>query len=789
MAFVNLSLLMGTLLIGIPIVLHLVMRQKPRKLVFPAIQFLQKRHESNRRTLRLRHWLLLLLRCLAIAVAALALARPSVSSGLFGSWLIIGALSMLVLLIGVLFLVGLVTQQGRFVLILLGGLGTAAIATLLAMLVGTLRESDASLIGNREAPVAAVMVFDSSPRMLYRHENLSRLEQAQETADWMIRQLPPESRVAVLDSRAIRPVFSIDLGTARKTVQRVKSTGAPRPLDRLIETALELLREHELQRKEIYIYTDLTAAAWQIDESSRVLSKLRDATDVALYLIDVGVEAPQNFALGDVALSGQTLAENSRLAISTTISTAGNSGTRAVELYLEDLDPSLPLVRDDKVIVPKSRLHSRQEITLERNSSQQLEFVIPGLERGTRHAEIRIADQDALQIDNTRYITVKVRVPWSILVVAPEDVNTSAFVEAIAPYELRISNRAVYECTAVTPAEIPNQALDEYAAVVLIDPTPMPVTTWEQLGTFVREGGGLALFLGHHAEDGSSFNIPEAAELLPGKLGRQYRVSGRDVFLAPHSYEHPILRWFRPFASSVPWDQFPVFRYWNLQQVATDAQVILRFSSNRPAILERPVGNGTVLMMTTPITEPDRPRGRQAWNELAGPSDWPRFKLVNDMTSYLTHHESNQYNFETGQSVVLANPDDQAPGRYLLFLPDGETQPVQARGGQLTIRFTDEPGIYRLKGEQDGPVARGFAVNLPARASQLQRTTVEHLDRLLGEDRYQLARDREQIEREQGQQRAGREFFSLLAAVLAVILILEQLLANRFYRDTDTSTA
>ncbi len=88
MAFVNLSLLFGTLLVGIPIVLHLVMRQKPKQLVFPAIRFLQKRQETNRRTLRLRHWLLLLLRCLAVALVAVALARPSVSSGLFGNWLI-----------------------------------------------------------------------------------------------------------------------------------------------------------------------------------------------------------------------------------------------------------------------------------------------------------------------------------------------------------------------------------------------------------------------------------------------------------------------------------------------------------------------------------------------------------------------------------------------------------------------------------------------------------------------------------------------------------------------------
>ncbi len=789
MAFVNLSLLLGTLLVGVPIVLHLVMRQKPKKLVFPAIRFIQKRHETNRRTLRLRHLLLLLLRSLVIALAALALARPSVSSSLFGNWLTLGVLGLLLLLIGSLFLASQLTQQSKVVLVFLGVVGAVVLAGFLTMLIGTLGKSDSSLIGDREAPVAAVMILDSSPRMQLRQKNLTRLEQAQETAQWMIRQLPPESRVAVLDSRAITPVFSIDLGAARKTVQRVKSTGAPRSLDRLIETALQLVNQSSLKRKEIYVYTDLTESAWQIDDSGRLQRLFEESAEVALYLIDVGVESPQNFALGDLELSEQTLSENSKLTVRTTVSCIGGGGKRQIELYLEDVDLTLPVVRDDKMIVPSSRLHNRQEVTLPENGSQQIEFVVSGLAKGIRHAELRIGDQDALAVDNSRFLTVHVRSPWLVLVVAPDDVNTSAFVEAVAPYEHRVTHRAVYECMTIKPQEIPNHNLEEFAVVVLLDPPSLPTSTWEQLGTYVREGGQLAMFLGHHAGDAKAFNVAPALELLPGKLGRQYRVTGRDIYLAPHSYDHPILRRFRPIATSVPWDQFPVYRYWNLQQIVPDTQVVLRYGNNKPALLERSVGKGSVLTMTTPITEPERPRGRQAWNELAGPNDWPRFILVNDLMRFLTQHDGGRYNFVTGQTVVLANPPDQAPSRYLLFTPAGEMQPVPARDGQLTISTTDSPGTYRLKGELQGPVARGFSVNLPAHASALQRVARERFDTLFGEGRYQLARDRDQIQREQGHQRAGREFFPLLLAVLVITLILEQLLANRFYRDTDTSTS
>ncbi len=251
-------------------------------------------------------------------------------------------------------------------------------------------------------------------------------------------------------------------------------------------------------------------------------------------------------------------------------------------------------------------------------------------------------------IDDRRYLTVVVRDPWLVLIVAPRDVDTSALVEAIAPYQHRVENRAAYECLTITPEELANHSLQDFAAVAILDPTPLPVGSWEQLGTYVRDGGQLALFLGHQAGDGSAFNATAAQELLPGKLGRQYRASGRDVYLAPHSYDHPILRSFRAIPTSVPWAEFPVFRYWSLQDLAGDAEVILRFGNQQPAILERRVGRGTVLTMTTPITELERPAGRQAWNELAGPDDWPRFILVNEIMRYLTQHDAGTLQLRNG---------------------------------------------------------------------------------------------------------------------------------------------
>src|SRR5438093_12106914 len=76
MTFVHPFLLGGLLLVGIPVLIHLIMQQKPKRLPFPAFRFLLQRHRTNQRRLRLRHLLLLALRILLIAAICLAIARP-----------------------------------------------------------------------------------------------------------------------------------------------------------------------------------------------------------------------------------------------------------------------------------------------------------------------------------------------------------------------------------------------------------------------------------------------------------------------------------------------------------------------------------------------------------------------------------------------------------------------------------------------------------------------------------------------------------------------------------------
>lgn len=223
-----------------------------------------------------------------------------------------------------------------------------------------------------------------------------------------------------------------------------------------------------------------------------------------------------------------------------------------------------------------------------------------------------------------------------------------------------------------------------------------------------------------------------------------------------------------------------MLRHWVLDNLGENTAVAARYSNNQPALLDTALGRGRVVTMSAPISDPQELSGRTGWLELAK-GDWPYFVLVNEVLLYLVDGGEDRLNYSAGEPAVLANDPSQDPRRYQLFPPSYQLQEVAAGERGVTIQYTEDPGAYRLKGHRGEPVVRGFAVNLPAHHSELARLPRENLDQLLGQDRYRYARDRNEIELEVGQGRVGREFYPYLIAILAIVLGLEYLLANRFY--------
>ncbi len=807
MAFLNASLLAGGALMAIPVILHLLMRQKPRQLVFPALRFVKQRRESNTRRLRLRHWLLLALRCAAVGLVAMALARPSVASALLGNYVALGLVGLA--LLAALLLAGVAVTR-KLAAPLIAALGLTAVALGVAWLMFAYRAffSGRPLLGSQEMPVAAVLVVDTSPRMEYRHENKTRLETAQETAAWLIKQLPADSEVAVVDSRPGGATFAIDRTAAEKGIERLRPTGTPRPLAEVVLSAVGLARQNERPRKEVYVLSDLTAAAWKIDRQDDLSKVLADNPDVQLYVIDVGVEQPRNFALGELELSSQVLPPGAKPTIEVEVKAIGLGGERQLELRLEESDPTLPIIRDGKPVLPQSFRSDIKSLTLRAGDSQRVTLKVEGVrgkgsgarsqEPGTRSPEpgaggqefglplgthqgvVRLLGEDGLALDDVRYFAVEVQPDWPIAVFAPPGVQTDDQVRA-----LRNNPKARFQCDVLPQAELANKTLADYRAVCLLDPQPLAPEVWDKLAAYAEGGGGVAIALGFHALPPDSFQHESAQVVLGGKISRQTRSSG-DLYLSPSSYDHPLLAEFRSIEANVPWDRYPVFYHWNLDELREGARTIISYGNNKPALVENRLGRGRVLVLTTPISDPLRPRNRKTWNELwYGDDAWPGFVLWNEMLLYLVGAGQTRLNYQAGETAVLPNDPAKDPERYQLFSPLEEPQDVLAREERVTVRFTDNAGAYRLRGQRGGPLVRGFAVNFGPDVGDLARLPREQLDDLLGKERFQFARSREEINRAVGVDRIGSEFYPLLMTLLALTLGMEHLLANKFYRKDD----
>ena len=72
--------LLGLAAIAVPIVIHMIQRERKEVIEFPSLMFVRRIPFHSFRRQRIRHWFLLLLRCAALALLVLAFARPFVRS-------------------------------------------------------------------------------------------------------------------------------------------------------------------------------------------------------------------------------------------------------------------------------------------------------------------------------------------------------------------------------------------------------------------------------------------------------------------------------------------------------------------------------------------------------------------------------------------------------------------------------------------------------------------------------------------------------------------------------------
>jgi nitroreductase len=738
-SFLTPLLLAGAAAVAVPVVLHLMMRRKPVPHDFPALRFLQERAVANRRRLQLNHLLLLLLRMAAVALVALALARP-----------------------------------------VLRGAGWLA---------------------DSEAPVAAAFVFDTAPRMMLREGNETRLARATAMARVLLGKLPAASSVAVVDTAGGSVAFAPSPAAVEARLGRLAAATPQQSLPAAVASALRLLQESPLQRRELYLFTDCSYGAWAGGSLADLEAR---HPDTSLLVIDVAAERPQNFGIESLTLSAEQVPAGTPLGIAAVLSRTGPEAVRAVAV---------------EILMPDGRYARRavKPVTWKADMPLEVDFDIAGLDPGTRQGRLVIDGSDDLEADNVASFTVAVGAAARVIVAAPAPVGrTGLFVtQAIAPVSLAKAGRARFEpevvdVAALAAADFTPADWGDARGLVLVDPPPLPPQTWERLAAWVGGGRGLVVWLGPRAGTAETFNCGPAERLLGGRLVRVWRSPVGDNFLAPAALDHPLLAAFRRVGDAVPWQDFPVLRHWQVDPLegppadggvaaespdqATSpaggqaATVVATYRNGLPAVLEHRVAAGTVIVVTTPPSQAaDDP---DAWNTLAtGFEPWPFVILANETLLHAIDSAADR-NITAGRPAVVQITRRDLPAAFVRT-PAGDEFPavVDQRRGSVTVTATQEPGNYSIRaGGEVGGIATGFSANLARSAVDFTRVPAADLVAALG-PRSRLARTEEELVRDVNLERIGSELYGWIILLAAAAMAADWLVANRFYGPREAPTA
>jgi hypothetical protein len=740
MTFIHGYLLGGLLLVGVPVLLHLIMRQKPRQLQFPAFRFLRQRHLINRRKLRLQHLLLLLLRMGVIAALCLALARPRVAA-----------------------------------------------------------ERVAALFNN-ERPVAAVLIFDTSPSMEYSAAGHTRLEEAKQRARELLDEMDAASQTALLDS-------GDDAGTggaewmspalAQTRIDGLRIHPANAALNRQIDRAVRLLEKvgesEEPPPRFLYLFSDRTLASWDAHAGPRTVPE-----GIRALFVDVGAEKPKDLAIDKVEIVPPIVAPGDRIQIQVTVRATGT-----------DFDTELLCQLDNDA--DSGRPPDKKAIQLAAGQGRVLVFEreVPPRPQGapvemTYQVTVRHQTADALPFNNACFGTFVMRERRKVLTIVADKPSDRRDAGPTGPvpwkaWQTALKVGELFECDIRPAAEadkLEDKALRSYAVVCLFQIEPS-AGTWQKLARYVRGGGGLVLVPGgeemrqtvrQYNEDGNK------AGLLPGTLQKIEinppgdRITLWSSFRVPHpipGFFDKAIRTADPdFGKPQSWPGVNAF--WAVKPELTNTVVLASYADeeHHPALLDRTVGRGHVILFTTPLDTRELDRNRP-WHNYWGLDSSFGLVLEDQVCRYLAGDSARpELNYFCGQTPRLPLPS--APAPYTLDGPGlaiAETNiKLQEGDTSLSLPQAVVPGNYAVHDSRKRIVA-ACSLNVRPQESELERVPTEEIESVLGkESLLQVGRTISMNDALTGMRPPPLELLPWMMMAVLLVLTVESMLANRFYR-------
>jgi hypothetical protein len=700
----------------LPIVIHLWSRRKYRQQPWAAMAFLLAAVRASARRMQLEQWILLAVRTAVLILFALALADPR--------------------------------------------------SSLLSAFAGA----------RSGGQTHVVLVLDGSYSMDYRSDDKSRFEAAKELARQLVTAGPQGdgySLVLMSDPPRIvigKPAFDkIDVGGEIDALE-LPHGGASFPatlaqVESVLRQSIERpSREGNLSERRVCIISDLQARTWSEVNSAECRARLGRLENMAsLELVDLAQPGENNLAIAQLHIDGAA----SGLAV------VGSELTIAAEVQ--------SFARDDRprqaveILVDGQRI-ADERVDVPAGGRTAVTAVHRFLTAGDHVVEARFAD-DALPLDNRRWLVVPVRETIRVLAVGGRPGETKHFALALAP---RKEDARSLEVVEAPESRLLESDLTQFDCVALCNIGRFTLDQAAALGRYVAGGGGLVVFLGDQVQaDNYNELLGEGSKprVLPARLEDLAKTDRNGYALDPLDYNHSIVAPFRGFPQAGLFTT-PVWKYLRVAPLE-GAKVALAFSSGDPAIVESQVGRGRCILVATAASPDSLDRATDPPTPWTALPTWPSFPpLAHEMLRLALSGRGDGRNLLVGEELVATLPGAGAEEFVQLRGPGELTERVPLRNQAGESQWSFGPvvtsGVYEAG--SDSTVQR-FSVNLDPAEGDLARFDPELLPAQLRREKVDAAADAGPL--------AGGETASyfrwLLAAVLG-LLAVESCLAWLFGR-------
>lgn len=609
------------------------------------------------------------------------------------------------------------------------------------------------------APRDIAIVLDVSYSMGYQTGRDTVFDQAIALAVDLVEGLAESDRFCIYlaedqpQALIAEPISDKQIGTAR--LRALKPSHGTSRLLPAVAAAREMLEQTAGRRQqELHILTDNQALAWGRDavddgnhaEEDADADAPRSDRNLTYFVTLTGVIAPENTTPRLIELQPTVLFKDSAAQLRVELGHTGPPRETTVTFYLNDQE------------------QARQAVTAGTPQGGQVVFPLPPLPPGSHSGRVETL-VDNLASDDAFHFLVRVREQMPTLVCgeARDTLFLRAALRALAGGE------AVF--TEVAPEALAGEALQAYSTVFLCNALPLSGQAMAALDQYVRRGGLLVVFPGFRAAVGDYkawANLPGA----PQEIRAFERAASRQTLLW-QDLRHPVLR---TLDSALTTPVIALERALVWAETAADAQPLIALGSGEPLLLERPVGDGSIMLFAIsadrswsnfPLTPFYLPLISQLVEYGAGLGASAPYVLGAKM---LPLHAVLP---EAGPDVALRTPDGR-PVTIRRVLQDGQTLGY--------IEEATMPGIYRMVGANGEQPA--LAVNMPREESDLTPVATDGLAALLGVESLHTATDRESLTALLQDHRVGRTYGELLLWLVLLLLPLEFVYANRLARGT-----